>query len=65
MFNIRFWNKSGECMEVGGKYSHEFDTETEAWDGANALVKWAYEHGAVEMDMNNVWYDILWEVDDE
>ena len=59
MFNVRFWNKADENIRVGGKYSHEFETYEDAMDGANALLINAHKHGAVEMDINNEFFDII------
>ena len=59
MFEVRFWNTMNECIKVGGKYSHVFDTFGDAWDAANAFLKYAEEHGAVEMDINNDFYVIV------
>lgn len=61
-YSIRFWNKACECINVGGKYSHEYETFSDAWDAANALIISAYNSGAVEMDINNEFYPII---DDE
>lgn len=58
MYAIRFWNKANECIRVGGKFMHEFDTWQDAWDAANAMIQSAHNHGAVEMDINNEFYDI-------
>lgn len=59
IYEIRFWNIADENIMVGGKYSHSFNTEKDAWNGANALLLSAYKKGAVLMDMNNVFYPIV------
>ena len=59
MYTIRFWNRANENIMVGGKYSHTFNTPEEAWDSANALLISAVRYGAVEMDMNNEFYEII------
>ena len=59
MFTVRFWNSSGECIQICGKYHLTFDTYEDAWDAANALVKEAHKQGAVEMDINNSFYPII------
>lgn len=59
MFTVRFWNSMNECIRVGGKYQHEFDSFEDAWNAANALLKNAHKHGAVEMDINNDFYQII------
>lgn len=62
MFEIRFWNSDGACVEVGGKYSRSFESYDDAWESAEALLKYAYEQrGAVEMDING---DFYWIYDD-
>lgn len=58
-YEVRFWNAANECIKVGGKYSHVFDTFEDAWDSANALLKAAVRLGAVEMDINNSFYEIV------
>lgn len=59
MFTIRFWNSANENICVGGKYSHDFFSLEDAWDGAYALVESAYKLGAVAMDINNEFWNIL------
>lgn len=59
MYTVRFWNNKCECIKVGGKYFHDFDTLDDAWDAANALIKNAYKCGAVEMDINNTFFPII------
>ena len=59
MYTVRFWNKANECVKVGGKYNHDFDSYDDAMDAANALVKSAYKIGAVQMDINNDFYPII------
>ena len=58
VYCVRFWNKANECIRVGGKYWHEFDSEEEAMQGANALLRAAVRAGAVEADINNKFYAI-------
>ena len=59
MYTVRFWNKANECINVGGKYLHYFDTYADAWDAANAMLATAHKCGAVEMDINNDFYPII------
>lgn len=60
MFSVRFWNIAGENIKVGGKYMHEgYSTFMDAWESANALLKSAVKNGAVEMDINNSFYQII------
>ena len=58
VYLVRFWNKANECIRVGGKYWHEFDSEEEAMQGANALLRAAVRAGAVEADIDNKFYAI-------
>lgn len=58
-YEVRFWNKWGECIKIGGKYSHAFETYQDAWDGANALLISAHKKHAVEMDINNEFFPII------
>lgn len=58
IFTLRFW--SGIInIKVGGKYSHDFETFEDAWNAANAFMKWAHDHGADAIDINNDFYDII------
>lgn len=57
-YTLRFWNKAGECINVGGKYLHEFDSFEDAWESGEAMLKHAYKLGAVEVDINNTFYRI-------
>ena len=57
-YDVRFWNKANECIRIGGKFVHTFDTLDDAMDAANALVKEAHKLGAVEMDINDELYEI-------
>ena len=59
LYEVRFWNKANECIMVGGKYSHAFESFEDAWDSANAMLKNAVKRGAVSMDINNDFYPIL------
>lgn len=59
VFTVRFWNAADECINVGGKYGHDFDTFEDAWNAANALLLAAHKKGAVEMDINNDFYPII------
>lgn len=60
MFSVRFWNIAGENIKVGGKYMYEgYSTFMDAWESANALLKSAVKNGAVEMDINNKFYQII------
>lgn len=56
---VRFWNEANECIWVGGKYGHEFNTYSDAWNAANALLIAAHNSGAVEVDINNEFFQIL------
>lgn len=58
-FEVRFWNKAGENIMVGGRYGHYFDTFEDAWEGANALLINAHKRGAVEMDIDGTFYPII------
>lgn len=58
-FTVRFWNAADECINVGGKYGHDFDAFEDAWNAANALLLAAHKMGAVEMDINNDFYPII------
>lgn len=58
MYTIRFWNIANECIMIGGRYSHIFETFEDAWESANALLVNAYSNGATQMDINNEFYDI-------
>lgn len=59
MYTVRFWNVANECIWIGGCHSFAFESFDEAWDAANALLKAAVLEGAVEMDINNKFWDIL------
>lgn len=59
MFTVRFWNIADTNIMVAGKFSHDFDTWEDAWNGANALLLSAHKLGAVEMDINNEFYPII------
>lgn len=59
LFTVRFWNTADENIAVGGKYSYDFATFDDAWDGANALIKEAHNLGAIEMDINGDFWDII------
>lgn len=59
MYAVRFWNASGECIKVGEKYHREFKTKEDALNAANDLLLSAHLRGAVEMDINNEFYDII------
>ena len=59
MYDVRFWNASGECIKVGEKYHREFKTKEDALNAANDLLFSAHLCGAVEMDINNEFYDIV------
>ena len=59
IYTVRFWNKAHENIKVGGRYSHSFDTLKDTWDGAEALLKSAYKLGAVCIDINDRFYDII------
>ena len=59
MYTLRFWNKANECIEVGGRYSHDFDTKDDAFNVAYALIKSAHKKGAVEIDIDNEFYSII------
>lgn len=59
MITIRFWNVANECINVGGRYLHYAETEADAWNMATALLKAAHRKGAVEMDMDNQFYQII------
>lgn len=56
---LRFWNSANECVLVAGKYMHECETFEDAFEMANAFLKSAYKKGAVELDINNEFYDIV------
>lgn len=58
-YSLRFWNKANECIRVGGKYEHVFDTSEDAFNAANAFLISAVKSGAVEMDINNDFYEII------
>lgn len=62
MYTIRFWNTANENIKVGGQYAFDFETEEEAWSAAAGLAKAALKKGAVDVDMNNKFYEII---DDE
>ena len=59
MYTVRFWNVADENIKVGGRYAHNFNTMADAWNAANALLKSAYNKGAVDMDINNSFYPII------
>ena len=59
MVEFRFWNAGGENIKVAGKYSHVADTESDAKSNAEALLISASKAGAIEVDFNNVFYDIV------
>ena len=58
-YEVRFWNTCGENIKVGGKYAHSFDTLADAWDAANAMLTSAHKHGAITMDINDFFYQII------
>lgn len=58
-YGVRFWNKANECMIISGKNIHYFDTWKDAWNAANAMLKYAHSQGAVEVDINNKFFDII------
>lgn len=58
IYTVRFWNVANECISVGGKYLHDFDTYEDAYNGACALLKSAVAHGATDMDINNEFFTI-------
>jgi len=57
-YEVRFWNSANECIKVGGKYSHSFNSFEDAMESAEALLASAFKNGAVEMDINNEFYSI-------
>lgn len=59
MYTVRFWNEANECIRIAGQFGHDFDNWQDAWNAANAFMKGAYELGAVEMDINNEFYEII------
>lgn len=58
-YTVRFWNVANENIMVGGKYSHDFVTWSDAWEAAKAMLASAHKSGAVEMDINNVFHPII------
>ena len=58
-YTVRFWNRAGENIKVGGKYMHDFDSFADAMESGNALCKAAWGAGAVEADINNEFYPIV------
>lgn len=59
IYTVRFWNVANECMNIDGLYMHSFDSYENAWNGAVAMLERAYNLGAVEMDINNEFFDIV------
>ena len=59
IYTVRFWNVANECINVGGKYIHDFESYEDAWNGANALLRCAYDCGAIEADINNEFFSIV------
>lgn len=59
IFTVRFWNAADENIPVAGKYGHDFDTFEKAWSAANAFLITAFNHGAIEMSINDDFYPII------
>lgn len=59
MYTIRFWNAANENIMIAGKYSHDYESYEDAWNAANAFLINAVKHGAVEVDINNVFFPII------
>jgi len=58
MFELRFW-KEGVNIRVAGRYSHTFSCFEDAWDFAQVFISEAYLKGANGIDINNEFYPIL------
>lgn len=58
MFGVRFWNEANECIMFDFGPWLYFSSEDEAFKGAEAFMLKAVEAGAVEMSINDDFYEI-------
>ena len=58
IYELRFWKK-GVNIRVAGRYSHTFSCFEDAWNFAQVFISEAYLKGADEIDINNEFYSIF------
>ena len=65
MYVVRFWNEADENILFDFGPCLCFDSEEEAFNGAEAFLPKATKAGAVEMSINDDFYDIWLDDDDD
>lgn len=58
MFLVRFYNSAGDTLCIADKYSRNFNTYEEAYETVISLLNVARGCGAVEVCINDFWFDI-------